>query len=70
MGHEPFSAAVLASKDLKIAPLDVKALQKEHQALSSSFRNVVENLATCISVTTLIACEYHKNVKKTKAAPA
>ena len=70
MGHEPFSASVLASKDLKISPLDMKTLQKEHQGLSSSFRNVIENLMTCISVTTMIACEYHKNLKKTKAAPA
>jgi CRP-like cAMP-binding protein len=70
MSHEPYSAAVLASKDLKVAPLDIKALEKEHQELSSAFRNMIENLATSISVTTLIACEYHKKLKQTKNASA
>lgn len=57
MGHEPYGASVFASKNLKIAPLDVNQLRKEHSGLSNSFRNIIEHLATCVSVTTLIACE-------------
>jgi len=57
MGHEPHGASVLATKDLKIVPLDVNRLREEHSGLSNSFRNIFEHLATCVSVTTLIACE-------------
>ena len=59
MGHEPHAASVFASKDLKITPLDAASMQKEHQKLSSSFRNIIENLATSITVTTMIACDYY-----------
>jgi hypothetical protein len=64
MGHEPHAASVFASKDLKIAPLDVGGMQKEHEQLSSSFRNIIENIATSVSVTTMIACEYYKKTNK------
>ena len=57
MGHEPHSASVFASKDLKIAPLNAEKLVKEHEGISASFRNITEHLAICISVTTMIACE-------------
>lgn len=57
MGHEPHSASVFASSDLKIAPLDPASLVQEHENISPSFRNITEHLAICISVTTMIACE-------------
>ena len=57
MGHEPHSASVFASTDLKIAPLDPAGLVQEHENISPSFRNITEHLAICISVTTMIACE-------------
>jgi CRP-like cAMP-binding protein len=60
MGHEPHAAAVFASQDLKIAPMDVAELVAEHDSLPNSFRHIIENLATCISVTTMIACEHEK----------
>jgi CRP-like cAMP-binding protein len=59
MGHEPHAASVYASKDMKITALDVAALQKEHEKLSSSFRNIIENLTTSITVTTMIACDQY-----------
>lgn len=64
IGHEPHAASVFASKDLKIAPLDTVGIQKEHKKLSSSFRNIIENIAISVSVTTMIACEYHKKTNK------
>ncbi len=66
MGQEPFSASVFASKDLKISALDPKALQKDHAQLSSTLQNILAHLATCISVTTLIATDYYKKTIRTK----
>jgi CRP-like cAMP-binding protein len=60
MGQEPNSASVYASKNLKISALDPKALQKDHEKLSSTLQNILAHLATSISVTTLIATDYYK----------
>jgi CRP-like cAMP-binding protein len=60
MGQEPDSASVYASKNLKISALDPKALQKDHEKLSSTLQNILAHLATSISVTTLIATDYYK----------
>ncbi len=60
MGNEPQAASVFASPNLKLAPLDPKALQKNHEKLSSTLQNILAHLATTISVTTLIACDYYK----------
>ncbi len=60
MGHEPQAASVFASPNLKLATLDPEALQKEHERLSSTLQCIFAHLATSISVTTLIACEYYK----------
>ena len=60
MGNEPQAASVFASPNLKLAALDPTALQKEHEKLSSTLQNVLAHLATSISVTTLIACDYFK----------
>lgn len=60
MGNEPQAASVFASPNLKLAALDPKALQKEHGNLSSTLQNILAHLATSISVTTLLACDYYK----------
>ena len=60
MGHEPYSAAVFSSVDLKLAAVDADKLQSEHDGLSSTLKNIIEHLATSISVTTLVTCEYQK----------
>jgi len=62
MGHEPYSAAVFSSDDLKLAAVDTEKLQSEHERLSSTLKNIIEHLATSISVTTLVTCEHQKNV--------
>ena len=69
-GHEPHAASVFASADLKIAPLDVSVLVAEYEGLPNSFRHIIENLAACISVTTMIACENHKNQHLAKTTNA
>jgi CRP-like cAMP-binding protein len=60
LGQEPYSASVLASTDLKLSALDPDALKEEHDKLSSTLQNLIAHLATCISVTTLIATDYYK----------
>jgi CRP-like cAMP-binding protein len=60
MGNEPQAASVFASPNLKLAALDHNQLQKEYETLSSTLQNILSHLAATISVTTLIACNYHK----------
>jgi CRP-like cAMP-binding protein len=60
MGQEPYSASVFASQGLKLAALDPAELQREHDGLSATLQNIFTHLATCISVTSLIACDYYK----------
>jgi CRP-like cAMP-binding protein len=52
MGHEPEKASVLASKDLKIVSMEASAFQREYDTISPTFRNIIENVAACISATT------------------
>lgn len=60
LGQEPYSASVFASQDLKLATLEPEDLKREHDGLSATLQNIFSHLATCISVTTLIACDYYK----------
>jgi CRP-like cAMP-binding protein len=62
LGHEPYSASVFASPDLKLSPVDPQELQREHDKLSSTLKNILTHLSTSISVTTLIACNFYKKV--------
>jgi len=62
MGQEPDSASIFASNDLKISALDPKALQEDHEKLSSTLQNILAHMATSISVTTLIATDYYKKL--------
>jgi hypothetical protein len=57
MGHEPRSALVLASKDLKVHKLNTESIQKEYEQLSGTFRNMIYNACTCTFLTTKLA--YH-----------
>jgi len=61
VGHEPYSAMVLGSEDLEVKEMDTEVIQKEHHQLSATFKNVIDHLTTCISVTTRIASDFHKN---------
>jgi CRP-like cAMP-binding protein len=62
MGNEPHSANVFASPNLKLSAVDSQKLQEEHEKISSTLKNIFQHLATCISVTTLVACEFHKKI--------
>ena len=58
MGHEPFSAAVFSSESLKLAAVNTEKLKAEHEALSSTLKNIIEHLATSVSVSTLVTCDF------------
>jgi CRP-like cAMP-binding protein len=60
LGHEPEAASVLAGKDLKVRKIDMTQFQNEYNQLSTTFKNFVDNVATCVSVTTDVVCSYHK----------
>jgi CRP-like cAMP-binding protein len=64
IGHEPEFASVLASKDLKILTLNPAVIQKEFDSISTTFKNILENVATCISSTTRILNKQHENLMK------
>jgi CRP-like cAMP-binding protein len=60
MGHEPHSAAVFSSQNLKLAAVDSEKLKLEHEGLSSTLKNIIEHLATSVSVTTRVTCDFKK----------
>lgn len=55
IGHEPQQASVLASGDLKLTKLNTDKLQEEFDHLSRTFKNLLINVCTCVSVTTQLA---------------
>jgi hypothetical protein len=42
--------------------MDPQELEKEHDKLSSTLKNLLTHLSTSISATTLIACDFYKKV--------
>lgn len=60
IGHEPEYASVMASKDLKVRKVDMAQLQNEYNQLSTTFKNFVDNVSTCVAVTTKVVCQYQK----------
>jgi CRP-like cAMP-binding protein len=60
LGQEPFNASVFGSENLKIDPMDPDGFRKEYQELTPTFKNFIEHVATCISVTSRVVCEFHK----------
>jgi len=57
LGHEPHSASIFASPDLKISQLDPEAILAEYEGLPPTFKKLIEHMATCISVTTRVVCD-------------
>ena len=55
-GQEPGCAAVIASKNLKVQRLDTEKLKREYDRLSPTLRNLFDDVASCLSETTRLAC--------------
>jgi len=60
IGQEPFHASVFGSEDLEFKKMTPDKLQQEYNKLQPTFKNFIDHLATCISVTSRVACEFHK----------
>jgi CRP-like cAMP-binding protein len=54
IGHEPRSASVYGSKDLKANKLKLEKLQIEYDNLSGTFKNLIDNVSSYISLSTRI----------------
>lgn len=66
IGHEPEFASVMATSDLKVRKVDIALFQKEYDQLSATFKNFIDNVATCLSVSTKVVSSYYKKYKKGK----
>jgi CRP-like cAMP-binding protein len=51
LGQEPGAAGVMASSDLKVSKVDLKALQEAFDRTSYSFQNIIQNMARCVKET-------------------
>jgi hypothetical protein len=67
LGHEPEGASIYGSENIKIAKIESVKLQKEYNRLSTTFKNIVDNMATCISVTADMVCRPPLSNKKASA---
>jgi len=59
LGQEPDGAAIYASDNIKITKIETVMLQNAYNRLSVTFKNIVDNLVTCITVTSDIVCNVH-----------
>jgi len=64
-GLEPEGASIYGSDNIKVSKVQAVSLQKEYNRLSTTFKNIVDNLATSISVTSDIVCNSLKAKKAT-----
>jgi CRP-like cAMP-binding protein len=55
IGQEPQCASVYASDGIELVSVDGKDLQDEYNQLSMTFKNIVDNMATCMIVTADLA---------------
>ncbi len=67
LGQEPDSAHVIAPKGQLVHDVvDCDLLQSEHDKLSATFKNMIENTAIFLSATTTLSCTPKKKKKKGK----
>ena len=60
LGQEPFNASVFGSQNLKLDEIDPDVFRKEYLELTPTFKNFIEHVSTCISVTSRLVCEFQK----------
>jgi hypothetical protein len=52
MGQEPRNASVVGLSSLKTLSLDSEALQTSYDHLSQTFKGMIFNICSCVSITT------------------
>ncbi|MFO7963549.1 MAG: DUF4388 domain-containing protein [Desulfobacterales bacterium] len=60
MDHEHLSASVYVSKNLKVSEIDMSSWMAEYNRLSTTFKNIINNVAACMSATSMMTCEFKK----------
>jgi len=60
LGQEPFHASVFGSENLEFEKFSPDSFHQEYNQLQPTFKNFIDHLATCISVTSMVTCEFHK----------
>ena len=60
LGQEPFNASVFGSKNLEFKKMSPDSFQQEYNQLQPTFKNFIDHLSTCISVTSMVTCEFNK----------
>ncbi|MDM8524374.1 cyclic nucleotide-binding domain-containing protein [Desulfococcaceae bacterium HSG8] len=66
IGHEPHSAAVFVSEDFEAGEVDTVSFREEYRKVSSTLKNMIDNLATCITITTSSASSFMKQYSQKK----
>ena len=61
IGQEPEGAAILATDDFNALEVDIAPFQHEYNQLSTTFKNFVDNVATCVAVSTNSFCTLLRN---------
>ncbi|MCP4748536.1 MAG: cyclic nucleotide-binding domain-containing protein [Desulfobacteraceae bacterium] len=64
LGHEPDFASVMSSDDFRVRKIELVRFQNEYNQLSATFKNFVDNVATCVLVTTKVVCDFQKKYGK------
>ena len=60
LGQEPFHASVFGSDNLEFKKISLDSFQQEYNQLQPTIKNFIDHLATCISVTSMVTCEFYK----------
>jgi hypothetical protein len=52
----------MASTDFKVRKVDAMRIREEYNQLSTTFKNFVDNVATCVNVSTKVVCNYQNQI--------
>lgn len=67
LAQEPEGASIYSSENIKIAKVEAELMQNEYNRLSTTFKNMVDNMAACMCVTADVVCH---SLSSKKTAPA
>jgi len=67
MNHEPFSASIYCTKNLVAEEVNMDAVVNEFKKLTPTFNNIVDNIASSVAATSIMACEFFKKHTKNGA---
>ncbi len=66
IGHEVRHATVQASADCQVSGMDVVSLKREYEDISPMIKQIIDHVATSISITTSLACDIKKIGRQAK----